>query len=148
MPRPFRWSVIAAALAGTACLPADVASIRDADLLEAGSAVESNLAAIRRRDTEAYLAHYLNAPEFTVAASDSIRRGFVFFAEARRASGEWPDTLQTESPTLVWLGPGVVWAGFRYRAVLGGEVTRGVSERVLVKTTEGWKIKVTGSMEE
>ena len=132
----------------TSCSSADVGAIRETDLTEAAVFVQSNIAAIQRRDTEAYLGHYVDSPELTIASADSIRRGFFLFSEARRASDEWPDTLVTAPATLVWLAPGVVWAGFRFMAVLEGDTTRGVSERVLVKTPSGWKITVTGSMEQ
>jgi hypothetical protein len=121
--------------------------VRRRDLEEAGAALATNLAAIHRRDTEAYLAHYLDSPDFVVASADSLRRGFLVFAEARRASDEWPDTLIAAPPTLVWVAPGVVWGAFRFTVVQAGDTGRGVSERLFVKTGGGWKIKVTGSME-
>jgi hypothetical protein len=70
----------------------------------------------------------------------------VFFAEARRASSEWPDTLVAGRPTLVWTAPGVVWAGFPYTSVSGTDTERGWSERLFVKTAGGWKIAITGAM--
>ena len=130
------------------CGGSDVAAVRGRDLVEATSVLESNLAAIRRRDAEGYLAHYLDSPELVIASSDSLRRGFLFFAEARRADPTWPDALETGPPTMVWLGPGVVWAGFEFTAVIGSDTTWGVSERVFVKTLDGWKISITGSMEQ
>jgi hypothetical protein len=130
-----------------ACGTADLEDVRRRDLEEAGAALATNLAAIHRRDTEAYLAHYLDSPDFVVASADSLRRGFLVFAEARRASDEWPDTLIAEPPTLVWVAPGVVWGAFQFTVVQAGDTGRGVSERLFVKTGAGWKIKVTGSME-
>lgn len=130
-----------------ACGGPDVEAIREGDLAGAHDALQLNLAAIHRRDAEMYLAQYLDSPEFTVVEGDSLRRGFLLFAEARRASGDWPDTLIAERPELAWLGPGVVWAGFGYTRVQGGDTVRGVSERLFVKTGGGWKIKVTGNSE-
>ncbi len=126
----------------------DVEKIRSRDLAEASLALETNLAAIQRRDAEAYLAHYLDSPDLVIASADSLRRGFLFFSEARRADPTWPDALETGPPTMVWLAPGVVWAGFQFTAVIGRDTTRGVSERIFVKTKDGWKITITGSMEQ
>ncbi len=143
-----KFGLVGLAVASAACAGSELAAIRESDLDAAYQMLQTNLAAIHQRDAEAYLAHYLNSPELVIVAADSLRRGFLLFSEARRVSDEWPDTIITDEPTLVWLGPGVVWAGFRFVAVLGGDTTRGVSERVFVKTVDGWKIKITGSMEQ
>lgn len=132
----------------TACVGRDIEDIRVHDLEEAFEAFRTNIAAIQRRDVEGYLAHYLDSPELVIAAADSLRRGFFLFAEARRASDEWPDTLFTGDPQLVWVAPGVVWGAFEFTSVVGGDTTRGLSERLFVKTGGGWKIAVTGTMEQ
>jgi hypothetical protein len=119
--------------------------LKERDLEGAYEAFRSNIAAIHRRDTEAYLAHYLESPELVVASADSLRRGFVLFAEARRASEDWPDTLIAGRPVLVWIGPGVVWGAYEYTVVQGGDTARGWSDRVFLKTGGGWKIAVTGT---
>lgn len=142
-----RW-IGAIAWVSVACGAPGVDAIRTRDITEAMTALETNLAAIRRRDTEAYLAHYIDSPDLVIATADSLRRGFLFFAEARRADPTWPDALETGPPTMVWLAPGVVWAGFQFTAVIGFDTTWGVSERVFVKTARGWKISITGSMEQ
>ena len=129
------------------CIGRSAQRVRTNDMVGAGELVRQNIAAIHRRDVEAYLAQYLDSPEFVVAGADSLRRGYALFAEARRASQEWPDTLIAREPTLVWVAPGVVWASFEYAAVIGTDTARGLSQRVLVKTVEGWKIAVTGLAE-
>ena len=129
------------------CVGRSAQRVRTNDIAGAGELVRQNIAAIHRRDVEAYLAQYLDSPEFVVAGADSLRRGYALFAEARRASQEWPDTLIAREPTLVWVAPGVVWASFEYAAVIGTDTARGLSQRVLVKTVEGWKIAVTGLAE-
>ncbi len=139
---------IAAALCtvtAVACGGLNPEMLKEQDLEGAYEAFRSNIAAIHRRDTEAYLAHYLESPELVVASADSLRRGFVLFAEARRASEDWPDTLIAGRPVLVWIGPGVVWGAYEYTAVQGGDTARGWSDRVFVKTGGGWKIVVTGT---
>ena len=131
----------------TACLGPRVEGVRSSDLEQAALALERNLDAIARHDVEAYLSQYLESPDFIVASADSLRRGYLLFAEARRASSDWPDTLLVGDPTFVWIAPGVVWAAFAYGGVVGTDTARGWSERLFVKTPKGWKIAVTGMME-
>ncbi len=142
-----RRAVILAGLLAAACGGPNVERIKTSDLEGAYEAFRTNIAAIHRRDTEAYLAHYLDSPELVIAGADSIRRGFLLFAEARRASDEWPDTLIAGRPTMVWIGPGVVWGAYSYTMIFQGDTSSGWSERVFVKTAGGWKIVVTGMME-
>ena len=139
--------VAGVSLAAVACGGPNMEQIRSADLQGALAALESNIAAIRNHDTEAYLAHYLNSPDLVIVAADSLRRGYMLFAEARRASDEWPDTVVVGEPRLVWIAPGVVWGAFEYVSVLAGDTARGWSERLFVKTPSGWKIAVTSSLE-
>ncbi len=131
----------------TACVGREIEDIKEHDLEEVFEAFRTNIAAIQRRDVEGYLAHYLDSPELVIAAADSLRRGFFLFAEARRASDDWPDTLFTGEPQLVWVAPGVVWGAFEFTSVAGSDTTRGLSERLFLKTGGGWKIAVTGTME-
>jgi len=139
--------LILTTLVAAACSPAAVDRIRRADLEEALVAFRSNVAAIHRRDAEGYLSHYLNSPELVIAGADSLRRGFIPFAAARRASADWPDTLMAGAPTLVWLGPGVVYGAYPYTVVQEGESASGWSERVLIKTGGGWKVAVTSRID-
>jgi hypothetical protein len=134
------------AVLAAGCSGFDVERVKVDDLEGAYEAFRTNIAAIHRRDTEAYLAHYLDSPELVIAGADSLRRGFMLFAEARRASDEWPDTLMAGRPTMVWVAPGVVWGAYPYTVVQRGDTSRGWSERVFVKTGGGWKIAVTGTM--
>ncbi|HEX9581470.1 MAG TPA: hypothetical protein VF970_10235 [Gemmatimonadales bacterium] len=124
-----------------------VESIRSRDLEGALIAFRGNVAAIHRRDAEGYLAHYLDSPELVIAGADSLRRGFLAFAAARRASTDWPDTLMAGDPTLVWLAPGVVYGAYPYTVVQAGDSASGWSERVLVKTGGGWKVAVTSRID-
>jgi hypothetical protein len=129
------------------CAERAAREIRASDLREASEAIQLNIAAIQRHDVEAYLAQYLDSPDLIVVTPDSLRRGYLFFAEARRASDQWPDTLIAADPTTVWIAPGVVWGAFAYASVVGLDTIRGVSERLVVKTNQGWKIAITGAME-
>lgn len=129
------------------CRAPDMEEIRQRDLAEAEAAFRSNIAAIHRRDTEGYLAHYLDSPELVIAGGDSLRRGFLPFAEARRASSDWPDTLIAGEPVLVWLAPGVVYGAYPYTVVERRDSSSGWSERVFVKTAGAWKIAVTSRID-
>ncbi len=145
--RMHRIFLISSLVFATACVGREIEDIKVHDLEEAFEAFRTNIVAIQRRDVEGYLAHYLDSPELVIAAADSLRRGFFLFAEARRASDEWPDTLFTGEPQLVWVAPGVVWGAFEFTSVVGSDTTRGLSERLFLKTGGGWKIVVTGAME-
>jgi hypothetical protein len=130
-----------------ACGQPNVEAIRVSDLEGALEAFHGNIAAIHRRDVEGYLGHYLDSPELVIAGGDTVRRGFMAFAEARRASSAWPDTLIAGQPLLVWLAPGVVYGVYPYTVVEQGDSARGWSERVLVKTGGGWKVAVTSRID-
>ncbi len=140
-------AVLFGALAFVACGAPSMEETRRRDLEEAEQAFKSNIAAIQRRDTEGYLAHYLDSPELVIAGGDSLRRGFLPFAEARRASSEWPDTLVAGEPVLLWLAPGVVYGAYPYTVVERGDSSSGWSERVLVKTGSAWKVAVTSRID-
>ncbi|GBD31613.1 MAG: hypothetical protein KatS3mg081_1323 [Gemmatimonadales bacterium] len=140
-------SVLLGVLVIAACGAPDMEEIRRRDLEEAEQAFRSNIAAIHRRDAEGYLAHYLDSPELVIAGGDSLRRGFLPFAEARRASNEWPDTLIAGEPVLVWLAPGVVYGAYPYTVVERGDSSSGWSERVFIKTGGAWKVAVTSRID-
>jgi hypothetical protein len=140
-------SVVLGVLVLAACGAPNMEEIRRRDLEEAERAFRSNIAAIHQRDTEGYLAHYLDSPELVIAGGDSLRRGFVPFAAARRTSSEWPDTLIAGEPVLVWLAPGVVYGAYAYTVVERGDSSSGWSERVWVKTGGAWKVAVTSRID-
>jgi hypothetical protein len=108
------------------------------------SAFQENLAAIRRGDVEGYLAGYLSSADFVFLGPGGMARGFAPFASARRADPQFPDSLAAGDPQLTWLAPGVVHVAYPYVAQQGAVAGAGWSERVFVKTQDGWKIAVTG----
>jgi hypothetical protein len=122
-------------------------ALEAADLDGARAAFHGNVAAIQHRNKEEYLSYYMQSPAFTVL-SDSFSQGYEAFAAARRAQNDWPDTLIAGEPNLVWLSPGVVYGAYRYVRVQGGQTTRGWSERVFIKTKNGWKIAVSTAFKE
>jgi hypothetical protein len=143
---PFRSSCRAAVLplllAG--CPAQRLDALREREVAEVRSAFEENLAAIRRRDVEGYLAGYLTSPDFVFLGPDGVERGFGPFAAARRADPQFPDSLVAGDAQLTWLAPGVVHVAYPYVARQGPDAGTGWSERVFVKTRDGWRIAVTG----
>ena len=144
MALAIRSLVVVALLGAVACGGLDVDAMRADDLQGAQAAFLENIAAINARDTERYLAGYLTSENFVALSPDGLVQGYDPLAASRRESSEWPDTLIAGRPQLTWLGPGVVWGAYQYVAVQGGESAEGWSERVFVKTSDGWKIAVTG----
>lgn len=142
-----RTGILVVATLAAGCGAPSIEELRVRELEEAELAFRSNVAAIHRRDAEGYLAHYLDSPQLVIAGADSLRRGFLAFAEARRASSDWPDTLIAGNPTVVWLAPGVVYGAYPYTVVQDGDTASGWSERVLVKTGGAWKVAVTSRID-
>ncbi len=119
-------------------------ALKERETGEVRAAFDAHLEAIRRRDVEAYLAGYLNAPDFVYIGPGGVSRGFRGFAVARRAAPDFPDSLVAGAPELAWLAPGVVYLAYPYAARQGDAAGQGWSERVFVKTADGWRIAVTG----
>jgi ketosteroid isomerase-like protein len=130
-----------AALLG--CLPGNVERLREREVAEARAAFEANLAAIRSRDLDAYLAGYLDSPDFVYLGPAGVARGFAAFAAARRAQVDFPDSLVAGTPELTWVAPGVVHVAYPFAARQGVVTGAGWSERVFVRTADGWRIAVT-----
>jgi hypothetical protein len=117
--------------------------LRQRELTEARAAFDANLAAIRQRAMERYLASYLVSPDFAYVGPEGVQRGFDRFAAVRRADPAFPDSLAAGEPELVWIAPGVVYAVYPFAARQGDSLGRGWSERVFVKSRQGWRIAVT-----
>jgi len=126
----------------TGCAPR-IDSLKEREISEARLVFEANLAAIHERNLEAYLATYLDSPDFVYLGPEGVSRGFAPFAAARRALPGFPDTLVAGAPEFTWIGPGVVHVAYPYAAVQGNVTGTGWSERVLVRTRLGWRISVT-----
>ena len=104
-------------------------------------AFQSNIAAIHARDRAAYLSHYLHTPALARVGPDGLRQGYDEFA--RGAGTGWPDTLVATHFRIVPVTPDVAYGMYRYRTDDSSGSVRGVSERVLVRTPDGWKVAVT-----
>src|SRR5437870_3273607 len=104
-------------------------------------AFRGNIAAIHARDRAAYLSHYLHTPALARVGPDGLRQGYEDFANGRDAG--WPDTLVATHVKIVSVSPDVAYGVYRYRVVDSSGSARGVSERVFVRTPDGWKVAVT-----
>jgi hypothetical protein len=128
----------------TACVaPVTVASPASvaADTVEARALFEANIDAIHKRNRAAYLATYAHTATLARNGSGGLELGYEGWS-ARRDS-TWPDTLIARNLKVVPIKPGVVYGTYCYTVTQNGTTTSGVSERLFVKTEEGWKIAVT-----
>jgi hypothetical protein len=112
-----------------------------ADTAEARRTFEENIDAIHKRDRARYLATYLHTNTLARNGPAGLELGYESWS-ARRDS-TWPDTLIARNLRVVSLAPGVVYGSYCYTVTQKDTTSSGVSERVFVKTAEGWRIAVT-----
>lgn len=131
-----------ASLAGCVA-PSTVASSASAaaDTVEARSLFAANIDAIHKRNREAYLATYAHTSTLARNGPAGLELGYEGWS-ARRDS-TWPDTLIARNLKVVPIKPGVVYGTYCYTVTQNGTTTSGVSERLFVKTEDGWRIAVT-----
>lgn len=140
-----RRAVAAAALVG--CAPAPyrtnlpAASAAPSDTIEARKIFEENIDAIHKRDRARYLATYLHSSELARNGPGGLDLGYDNWS-ARRDS-TWPDTLIARNLRVLPIAAGVVYGTYCYTVTQKDTTTSGVSERVFVKTSDGWRIAVT-----
>jgi imidazolonepropionase-like amidohydrolase len=115
----------------------------DADVAAARALFEKNLDAIRRRDKAAYLATYWKSEKLARTGADGIALGYA--AHEKSAGEKWPDTFDASDLDLVSVRPGIVYGTYRYRVRYGADEQTGISERLFVKTPEGWRIAMTSA---
>jgi len=111
------------------------------DTVEARRVFEANINAIHRRDRPAYLALYLDSPNFARNGPGGLQMGYAPMAASRDTT--WPDSLIATDLRLIPIRPGVVYGHYRYRVTQRGITTNGVSERIFVRTPRGWRIAVS-----
>jgi imidazolonepropionase-like amidohydrolase len=121
------------------------AMVEEGDLAAARALFDRNMSAIRGRDRTTYLSLYLHSDKLARTGPSGIARGYDDFAKQRDV--RWPDTFDATDIQLVALQPGVVYGTYRYRVRYGMEEHTGISERLFVKTGEGWRIAVTGAID-
>src|SRR5688572_5500942 len=128
------------ACARTASVPATPATDAS-DTVEARRVFEGNISAIHHRDRSRYLSYYLESDRLERTWPGGRELGFDTWS-ARRDS-TWPDTLVARDLRLVPLAPGVVYGTYHYRVTQRGVTSEGISERVFVRTPQGWRIAVS-----
>jgi len=133
-------------VAVSACTPAPpndglLARSISSDTAEARQLFEQNIDAIHKRDRVRYLATYLHTEALARNGPAGLELGYEGWS-ARRDS-TWPDTLVAQNLRVHSIAPGVVYGTYCYTVTQRDTTSSGVSERVFVKTPEGWKITVT-----
>ena len=116
-----------------------------AELAEARDLFQRNLDSIKNKDREAYLSCYWPNESFTRNGPEGPLTGYSEWAQG--LGDNWPEVFDAKNMQLTWIQPGVVYGSYRYRVRFVGaeEDAVGVSERVMIKTDEGWKISVSTS---
>jgi imidazolonepropionase-like amidohydrolase/ketosteroid isomerase-like protein len=115
------------------------------DVRAAREVFEQNIAAIRQRDRDRYLSFYLHDARLVRGGPTGFTTGFDDFA--KQAGTRWPDQIEASDIHLTPLQPGIVYGTYRYRVRYGAEEHSGISERLFVKTADGWKIALTGAID-
>ena len=124
---------------------ASSASAQTDDVAAARAVFEANINAIRQKNLDAYLSYYLHSPLLVKGGPTGFTTGYDDFAKAR---GPWPESIEASDIHLTELQPGYVYGTYRYRVrYAGGDEHIGISERLFVKTPDGWKIAVTGAID-
>jgi ketosteroid isomerase-like protein len=111
------------------------------DTLEAHRLFEENIDAIHKRDRARYLATYLHTEGLARNGPAGLELGYEGWS-ARRDS-TWPDTLIARNLRVHSIAPGVVYGTYCYTVTQKDTTSSGVSERVFIKTPDGWRITVT-----
>lgn len=115
------------------------------DIAGARAVFDANINAIKQQNRDAYLSCYLHSPLLVRGGPSGFTTGYDDFAKAR---GPWPDSIEASDVHLTQLQPGWVYGTYRYRVrYTGGDEHSGISERLFVKTPDGWKIAVTGAID-
>jgi hypothetical protein len=138
---------LVALFAAIGCAPAQVGSgsipsvSATSDTIDARRLFEENIDAIHKRDRQRYLATYLHSEELARNGPAGLQLGYENWS-ARRDS-TWPDTLVAKNLRVLPIRPGVVYGTYCYTVTQKDTTSSGVSERIFVKTPNGWRIAVT-----
>ena len=111
------------------------------DTLEARHVFEENIDAIHKRDRARYLATYIHSASLARNGPGGLVLGYDNWS-ARRDS-TWPDTLIARNLRVLPITAGVVYGTYCYTVTQQDTTSSGVSERIFVKTPNGWRIAVT-----
>ncbi len=120
-------------------------SAQTSDVAAARKVFEANLNAIRTKNLDKYLSYYLHSKELVRGGPTGFATGWEEFNKAR---GPFPEEFEANDIHLTPLRPGLVYGTYRYRVrYAAGDEHSGISERLFVKTPDGWKIAVTGAVD-
>jgi imidazolonepropionase-like amidohydrolase len=139
----------AGAVLATSCRPARVgagrgdrlAATAESDTAEVRRIFEENIRAIHQRDRARYLELYRASPDLARNGPGGLELGYALWPARRDTT--WPDTLVARDLRVVPVAPGVVYGTYHYRVTQGGATSEGISERVFVRTPDGWRIAVS-----
>jgi hypothetical protein len=143
----FPFGRLAPLLLAMACAPAPVNNGQSplpsaaSDTVAARRLFEENIDAIHKRDRARYLATYLHTNALGRNGPAGLELGYEDWS-ARRDS-TWPDTLVARNLRVLPIASGVVYGTYCYTVTQKDTTSSGVSERIFVKTPEGWRIAVT-----
>jgi hypothetical protein len=141
LTRPWFVALLALAACATNSTITSDSAASVADTLEARRVFVENIDAIHKRDRARYLATYLHSTALARNGPGGLELGYDTWS-ARRDS-TWPDTLVARDLRVQSIAPGVVYGTYCYTVTQRDTTSSGVSERVFVKTPDGWKIAVT-----
>ena len=120
-------------------------SAQTSDVAAARKVFEGNLDAIRQKDRDKYLSYYFHSESLVRGGPTGFITGWQDFNNAR---GPFPEEFEADDIHLTPLRPGLVYGTYRYRVrYAAGDEHSGISERLFVKTDDGWKIAVTGAVD-
>ncbi|MFN2567853.1 MAG: amidohydrolase family protein [Gemmatimonadaceae bacterium] len=111
------------------------------DTAEVRRVFEENIRAIHQRDRARYLSLYLPSPDLARNGPGGLELGYALWPARRDTT--WPDTLVARDLRVVPVAPGVVYGTYHYRVTQDGVTSEGMSERVFVRTPDGWRIAVS-----
>jgi len=138
--------LLALLVSAASCAPAPVSTgastlATASDTADARRLFEENIDAIHKRDRARYLGTYLHTNALARNGPAGLEMGYEGWS-ARRDS-TWPDTLIARNLRVLPVAPGVVYGTYCYTVTQRDTTSSGVSERVFLRTPEGWRIAVT-----
>jgi hypothetical protein len=119
------------------------AEVAATDSATALALFRDNIDAIHKRDRARYLATYVHSPRLVRNGPQGPEFGYEDWSARREST--WPDTLIATDLRVVPIAPGVVYGTYRYDVRYGDSTSTGISERVFVRTADGWRIAVTSA---
>lgn len=114
-----------------------------ADTAGAMRLFERNIDAIHTRNREKYLSTYIHGPTLARNGPAGLQLGYEGWSARRDTT--WPDTLIARNLKVVPITPDVIYGTYCYTVTQHDTTSSGVSERVFVRTPEGWRIAVTSA---